>query len=641
MNFRIIVLTMCSVLAASPAGAQSFNQAIIFGDSSVDSGYFKALPNPGGGAIYNSYWASAVAAGAGAPTTSPGLVNSQFLASYFGLTANPANQIGGTDFATSGAKDVTVNTAATGGFGAAIPTVTQISDYLSQSNGRANPNALYLISSGGNDVTFALGQSGTGPFPSNPTAYLVSAANSLAASVASLQAAGARYVIVPDLAYSFPAADPTAQQLKLTYSQTLWTGLAAAGVNFIPADFNAVRLAIAANPASFGFVTVGTGPGQMACTQPAGVTTAWALLCSSNPAAPSHLVSPNAEQIYLFADDQHYTTAGQKIEADYYYSLVVAPSEISYLAETAVQTTLDLVNGIQQQIDLSQRQRTSGWNVWANGQLSYLQLTNSAQGFPGDPGSPISGTIGLDYRWQNGWLAGVAISQDHVESSFSLGGDFRQDDTVLSLYTAYRSGAWWGDVVGSTGWLDYATNRLAPIGITVQANNGSTNGTDLSLAGEAGYDFRTGSVIHGPVAGLILQRVSIAGFTESGSFTSLSFGSQSRDSEVSALGYRMSFDWANWSPFAQVTWNHEFDSMDRNVIASLTTIAAPSYSMPAVVLGRDWATTTIGVRVKLASAWTGLGSVTAQLGQNNAMNYSALVGVNYAIDRDPKIVTKY
>src|SRR5580698_10059751 len=111
MNFRIIVLTMCSVLAASPAGAQSFNQAIIFGDSSVDSGYFKALPNPGGGAIYNSYWASAVAAGAGAPTTSPGLVNSQFLASYFGLTANPANQIGGTDFATSGAKDVTVNTA--------------------------------------------------------------------------------------------------------------------------------------------------------------------------------------------------------------------------------------------------------------------------------------------------------------------------------------------------------------------------------------------------------------------------------------------------------------------------------------------------------------------------------------------------
>jgi hypothetical protein len=29
---------------------------------------------------------------------------------------------------------------------------------------------------------------------------------------------------------------------------------------------------------------------------------AWALLSSSNPAAPSHLVSPNSEQTYLFAD---------------------------------------------------------------------------------------------------------------------------------------------------------------------------------------------------------------------------------------------------------------------------------------------------------------------------------------------------
>jgi uncharacterized protein YhjY with autotransporter beta-barrel domain len=39
-----------------------------------------------------------------------------------------------------------------------------------------------------------------------------------------------------------------------------------------------------------------------------------------------------------------------------------------------------------------------------------------------------------------------------------------------------------------------------------------------------------------------------------------------------------------WHPFAQVLWDHEFKGV---VTASLTTIAAPSDSMPAVVLGRD------------------------------------------------------
>ena len=43
----------------------------------------------------------------GKPTTSPGLVSSEALAGKFGLLAIPSDQ-GGTNYATSGAKDVTV-----------------------------------------------------------------------------------------------------------------------------------------------------------------------------------------------------------------------------------------------------------------------------------------------------------------------------------------------------------------------------------------------------------------------------------------------------------------------------------------------------------------------------------------------------
>ena len=106
----------------SRASAQSFTQALVFGDSSVDSGFYKAVGSPGGAIGLRSPSKPPLrTAGHGAPTNTPGLMNSQILAGFFGLTANPANQPGGTNFATSGAKDVLVNTPANGGFLAAVP----------------------------------------------------------------------------------------------------------------------------------------------------------------------------------------------------------------------------------------------------------------------------------------------------------------------------------------------------------------------------------------------------------------------------------------------------------------------------------------------------------------------------------------
>ncbi len=142
------VAMMTAPAMMSQASAQSFTQALVFGDSSVDSGFYKVLGNPNGPATnkFNIAFAAAIAAGGtGAPTNSPGLMNSQVLAAYFGLTADPANQPGGTNFATSGAKNVLVNTAANGGFPAAIPTVQQIDNYLASVGGHANGNGLYMI----------------------------------------------------------------------------------------------------------------------------------------------------------------------------------------------------------------------------------------------------------------------------------------------------------------------------------------------------------------------------------------------------------------------------------------------------------------------------------------------------------------
>ncbi|MGO9684670.1 MAG: autotransporter outer membrane beta-barrel domain-containing protein [Beijerinckiaceae bacterium] len=643
MRMRAALLGALLVAVAAPATAQNFNQFAAFGDSTTDTGWFAhasiGIPS------YDASIAASLALGGNAHYTGPGAGNAQILAAFFGLTANPANTPGGTNYAIGSALDngtpgfENLYPISTGVPNPALPgTATQINNYLASVNGQANPNALYLISSGVNSTSVALSVWPTPTAAAN--AYLLGEAQALTNSVARLQADGARHIIVAD-EYSFPGITPTQVAYVETIFGATWRDLAAAGVKFIPADTQSVISAVENNPTAFGIIAPITSP---ACVPPGfsggiaayGTATGYGVTCAptTTPStANGYLVSANALQTHLFMDDRHLTEAGQLIIADYYYNLLVAPSEISFLAETAVQTTLEMVTGIQQQIDVSQRQRTSGWNGWVNGQLSYLQMNNDAAGFPNDPGFPISGTMGVDYRWQNGWLAGGALTAGQVAQTFSLGGGYSQDDIAFSLYSAYRNGAWWGDVIGSAGWLGYSTNRLVPIGITIQPNNGSTNGSDLSLAGEVGYDFETGWLKQGPVAGLILQRVNVGGFTESGSFTSLAFAGQTRDSEVSALGYRASFDWGQFSPYVQAVWNHELDPLNRSVTASLTTVAAPSYSMPAVQLGRDWATATIGTRLKIDASWTGLASFTAQLGQTHAMNYTGMVGLNCAFNQ--------
>jgi phospholipase/lecithinase/hemolysin len=327
MRLLFVALFLTTMLpGARPATAQPYSQVIVFGDSNVDAGYYKMLSSPGGGATFNSLWPSAVAHGAGAPTTSPGMVYPGYLAAYLGLTANPSNAAGGTNYATSGAKNVMPNTAANGGFTAAIPTHNQMSNYLSAHGGVADSQALYVIHSGDNDVTYAAGDSGNSP-PPDPNSYVIEAAEDLGGDILILKNAGAQHIVVAGLAYDYPTGSGTdavnRRALKLLYTNTLFQNLTQIGVPYVPANIDSVRLKISANPSNYGFTNIGTGAGQMACTQPTGVTSAWALLCSQNTDGGPSSFTPPAQLTDLFADDQHLAYAGQLLMSRFFRNLVV------------------------------------------------------------------------------------------------------------------------------------------------------------------------------------------------------------------------------------------------------------------------------------------------------------------------------
>jgi outer membrane lipase/esterase len=621
---------MCAVLLESEAFAQNYNQLIAFGDSTIDSGWFaNAKLAPGTSNPFDTYVANAVAAGGNAHFTGPGPNYSQILAGFFGLTANAANTPGGTNYAiggsfVSGGPSVLGASAYTNFMleynslpvNPALPGATgQIANYLASVGGRANPNALYLISTGGNDFII----SSLSLTPSQTTTYYNFEAAVLATSVAGLQNAGARYIIVTNEGGG-------------AIEDLIWKDLAAAGVRFIPSDTAEVAVFVGSHLAEFGFTALGD-----ACKPPPGFPAtpgyAYGPTCvpTTTPSANyGYLVSANALQTHSLLDGTHTTEAYQQIVAGYNYSLLTAPSEISFLAETAVKSRLGLVSTIQDQIELSNSHRgPSGVNAWVTGDVTSVSLDNY-RGFPGDPDTVVTGTVGVDYAARPGFIAGFALSTGSLTSALGAYGSFRQDESTASFYAAYKAGALWANVIGTYGHLNYDVNRNVPIGITIQTNTGSTSGDNWSAAFQGGWKFWNDGFTHGPVAGFVYQNVGVAGFTESGSFTSLGFDSQIRESDVGQFGYKIAYDWVEYQPFVQLTWNHEFADTNRNVIASLTTTIAPSYSLPAVLLGKDWGEIKGGVTIDVGSGVKVLAIGSGDFSQTRATVYGGQIGFNIA-----------
>ena len=311
----------------------------------------------------------------------------------------------------------------------------------------------------------------------------------------------------------------------------------------------------------------------------------------------------------------------------YRYGLLTAPSEVSFPAESAVKSELGLVSAIQNQISLSQSHRgPSGVNAWVSGNLTALSMDNYP-GFPHDPDTALSGTAGADYTVAPGLIAGFALSGASQNSSLGDYGSFKLQGTSASLYTAVQQGSVWANAIGTYGHFSCDFNRIVPGAPAFLNNNGSTGGDNWSAALQGGYAFQNDSVTHGPVAGFVYQNVSMGGFTETGSSMSLAFGSQTLGSSIGQLGYLAAYDLGKYQPYVEASWNHEFADTARNVTASW---GPKAYSMPAVILGKDWGETKGGVKIDVGGGMKLVVEGTADFGQTATTLYGGQIGFNAA-----------
>jgi outer membrane lipase/esterase len=165
-----------------------------------------------------------------------------------------ASSLGGTDYAWGGAW-VTAPQSIPGG---TIPSVPeQVEGYLSQHGGKADPNALYVLEGGGNDIL--------GATSGDPDALGHEIAMGISDSERMLRQAGARHFVIPDLfnvgllpaaagntAFASAASDATNRWVDqlLAYDQLLQ------GIHIIRMDVFSLLNAVETDQTHFGFTNV-------------------------------------------------------------------------------------------------------------------------------------------------------------------------------------------------------------------------------------------------------------------------------------------------------------------------------------------------------------------------------------------------
>lgn len=277
-NFRVLCVFVFS-LSVSGLAQAAYTGLYSFGDSLSDTGNVSAAT--GGSTPGFPYYDG---------NFSNGPVWTDLLGPMLGLASPTASLTGGTNYAWGGAR-TTVD-------GVPIPpsTQTQVNTYLADAGGAADPNALYTIWTGGNDVNAVAG----GASPNDLQSGLA-----VATMASDLLSAGAQNILVinvPNLGLT-PSADGNeagAEFLSLTFNNYVSDGLNALGssnVTLLDA-FTLLNLFVA-DPGAYGLTNVDDN--CLATTGGLG----------------------SACDDYLFWDDLHPTAAGHQLIADAAFAAVV------------------------------------------------------------------------------------------------------------------------------------------------------------------------------------------------------------------------------------------------------------------------------------------------------------------------------
>ncbi len=601
-----LVFSLFAAFGSAESGAAQFSNVYVFGDSLSDAGYFR-------GFLASLGLPPSLVATLGRFTINPGPVWSELVAAHYGVTNPRPSNAGGTIFAQGGAR-VALPSASTPPGAAQRPVSTQIDEFLAAGGGAADPNALYAVWGGGNDILQNIGLLQAGAITSAQfQTNVLAAATAEVGQIARLQAAGARYILVfalPDVgatpsvqaAGAATAASITA--ISAGFNTTLFTGLAAAGVRAIPVDTFGLFSDVRGNAAAFGFTNV---TGQACGPFPPITATPSSQFCTA-----ANIVAGG--QGFLFADGVHPTPAAQAILANYVEGLIDGPAQYSLLPETALRAreahVRTLAAGVQ-----SGLVGTVG-KVGAFVAVDRADFdTDAIQGLQQQRADGSTFTVGVAARVSETVVVGAAYGRTRYNAIFGNGmGGYRFNENTYSLFAGMQGERLYVNAAVSVGDSDYNdTRRDLRLGNVRRTFEARPEASNASAFVNVGYDFPIGRFKIGPTAVLAVQNVEVNTFDESPTggapiTGALTIGTQKRRSEVWRLGARASVDIGNWTPWVRVTADKERRDDPRFVPATVRSLGAIGmvYEIEGYRPDNSFVTAYGGVRGRI-NDWVGVG----------------------------------
>jgi outer membrane lipase/esterase len=491
---------------------------------------------------------------------------SQFLSDKFGKQTT-ASDDGGNNYAYVGAKT-------DGSHGA----VDQTSDLLTK-HPKLDRNALYSVWIGANDIKNVLL---SGDLPTI-LAQIVTTSHNITTILKQLHNAGARYILLgnlPDLSLTPYAHDHIPDDLKALVAlvselanATVRNDVNNAGFDVIQVDDFGLLRDVISNPNKFGFQHLS----EAMCKN------------SSDPTCKG----------YLFWDEIHPTQQAYSMIADYYYSVLVAPTYYGYLAQTPLTIVKNQHNVAKAEII---QQNTLGQlgkaYFFANANTAPFLSVLHSDDQPNNKGFFLGGTMGVLYPISETFLIGgtFGYTQDTTRLSDSVY-KFHTNASELALFSNYHKENWFVTATVNGGLLHFSDiQRNAMIGPAQIEAFGDTGGWNIGADLDGAYLIplkvtpKYGTWRTGPVADLALQRVHVGGYTETGNpseqeqYELMVYDNQAVNSFTTAVGWEIDFkkplNSYTYTANLFATCNHEWINGDRDIGFHVLSMSGSHAALP-------------------------------------------------------------
>ncbi len=590
----LLSITPCVALAAPYSGLY------VFGDSLSDAGQRIDLNGPAGATIrFTNRIGPTFQGGSGEVfgSTAPMLLGEQLgLGPQAASTSQVREDNGladGNNWAVGGYRTDQVFNSITQAGGSATGERTRDGFLVDLANRglSLDRNALYYVNGGGND--FLQGQVLN-------TAQAQASAGRLVDSVEALQAAGARYIMVsllPDFGNTpqLGGGNSFISGLVGDLNTELVSQLRVINANVIPLNLPLLVTEVRAAPDVYGFdgaqnLTATSFNGDIA-----NVNSTWGI--NSATPDPSKLI---------YNDNVHPTTAVQQISADYSYSLLVAPQELSLLPEMALGnlSAHQVQLRSQLQADWLAWQPVSQWRGFVTGGGQQQDFDSQDSSSSAD-GNGYNLNLGGSYRLNDAWRVGVALGLYGQDLEVgAANSDYSLNSYLATAFAQYQENRWWADLAVSVGSLDYDNlERSLNLGQVKRTEKGDTDGNLWGVSGRVGYDIaQPGSEWHlSPFLSADYVKIDVDGYAEDGNrSTALTFDDQQRDSRRLGAGIQGRYQLTpQTAVFAEYSHQREYEDDTRQVRAELNSLPGIDFELQGYTPGDKLDSATVGVSHQL------------------------------------------